>query len=142
MNRRSRKLSRRAAARLAAQQGMTLIEIMIVVIIMAMIATGVAVAVMPQLKKARIKEARVDCGAIRTAVQLYMAESPGSCPSVEDLKNESYLDKGKRTVDPWGKDFVINCTDGEDPEVYSLGPDNSEGGCDPGRTADDGCDGE
>jgi general secretion pathway protein G len=124
----------------AGERGMTLIEIMIVVIIMAMIATGVGVAVLPQLDKARIKEARADVAAIRTAVQLYLAESPGRCPTVEDLKEDRLLDKGKRTTDPWDKEFVINCIDGEDPEVFSTGPDFQEGGCDPGRGVDDGCD--
>lgn len=134
---------RRVAAEPAAveaQRGMTLIEIMIVVIIMAMIATGVAVAVMPQLEKSRIKTARSDVAAIRTAVQLYLAENPSACPTVEDLKNGRYLDKSKRTTDPWENEFVINCQEGDDPEVYSLGPDGSEGGCDPGRASPDGCD--
>jgi type II secretory pathway pseudopilin PulG len=106
---------------------MTLIEIMIVVIIMAMIATGVAVAVMPQLEKSRIKTAQTDVAAIRSAVQLYLAETPGKCPNVEDLKEERYLDKGKRTTDPWDKEFIISCPDGEDPDVYSMGPDMQEG---------------
>ncbi len=114
----------RAAAR---QQGMTLIEIMIVVIIMAMIATGVAVAVMPQLEKAKIKQAKSDIGAIRTAVQLYLAENSNKCPSVEDLQAERYLDKGKRTTDPWDQDFIINCPSGDDPDVFSVGPDGQEG---------------
>lgn len=124
-----------------AQRGMTLIEIMIVVIIMAMIATGVAVAVMPQLEKARINDARSNVAAIRSAVQLYLAEHPGKCPGIEDLKGE-YLDKGKRTTDPWDKEFIISCADGDDPEVFSTGPDMQEGGCDPGKAEADGCDEE
>ena len=117
---------RQAGMRIAQQRGMTLIEIMIVVIIMALIATGVAVAVMPRLRKAEIKTAETDVQAIRTAVQLYMAENKGNCPSMEDLKGE-YLDKSKRTTDPWDKEFTINCADGEDPDVYSSGPDKQEG---------------
>jgi general secretion pathway protein G len=113
--------------RLARQEGMTLIEIMIVVIIMAMIATGVAVAVMPQLEKAKIKQAKSDIGAIRTAVQLFLAENSSKCPSVEDLQAERYLDKGKRTTDPWDREFIINCPSGDDPEVLSVGPDGQEG---------------
>lgn len=119
-----RKILKKAAHR---QEGMTLIEIMIVVIIMAMIATGVAVAVMPQLEKAKIKQAKSDIGAIRTAVQLFLAENSSKCPSVEDLQSESYLDKGKRTTDPWDRDFIINCPTGDDPEVFSTGPDGQEG---------------
>ncbi|MCP4599949.1 MAG: prepilin-type N-terminal cleavage/methylation domain-containing protein [Proteobacteria bacterium] len=116
-----------SVARFAAEGGMTLIEIMIVVIIMAMIATGVAVAVLPRLEKARIDSAKSDVAAIRTAVQLYLAENPGKCPSMEDLKDEKYLDKGKRTTDPWEKEFTINCVEGDDPDVFSMGPDMQEG---------------
>lgn len=119
-----RKRIARAAIR---QEGMTLIEIMIVVIIMAMIATGVAVAVMPQLERARIKQAKTDIGAIRTAVQLYLAENSSKCPSVEDLQSERYLDKGKRTTDPWDREFIINCPSDDDPDVFSTGPDGQEG---------------
>ena len=118
---------RRAAARLLRQRGMTLIEIMIVVIIMAMIATAVAVAVMPQLEKSRIQTAKTDVAAVRSAVQLYLAEMPGKCPSMDDLKSERLLDKGKRTTDPWDKEFVIECVEGDDPDVYSMGPDMQEG---------------
>lgn len=131
---------RNGASRRAAERGMTLIEIMIVVIIMAMIATGVAVAVMPQLEKSRIKTARSDVAAIRTAVQLYLADNPSGCPTVEDLKQNRLLDSAKRTTDPWDQEFVIKCQAGDDPEVYSIGPDKQEGGCDPGRAAQDGCD--
>ncbi len=139
MNPRGNTGRRYMAASLARQRGMTLIEIMVVVIIMAIIATGVAVGVMPQLEKARIKAARTDSSALRSAVQLYLAENKGQCPSVEELKSEKYIDKGKRTTDPWDNEFVINCIDGDDPEVYSVGPDGSEGECDPGKSEEDGC---
>lgn len=142
MTRRAEGAGRRAAAELAAQRGVTLIEIMIVVIIMAMIATGVAVAVIPAMERSRIKTARSDVAAIRSAVQMYLADHPSGCPTVEDLKSSRYVDKGKRTQDPWERDFVIQCVEGDDPEVFSLGPDGQEGGCDPGRSADDGCDEE
>jgi general secretion pathway protein G len=120
----------------------TLIEIMIVVIIMAMIATGVAVAVIPAIERSRIKTARSDVAAIRSAVQMYLAEHPTKCPDVGTLKDKRYVDQSKRTRDPWDQDFVIKCIEGDDPEVFSMGPDGSEGGCDPGRSSPDGCDEE
>lgn len=123
-----RNLNRRIeASRALAKRGMTLIEIMIVVIIMAMIATGVAVAVIPQFKKSQEKAAKSDVAAIRTAVQLYQVENPGKCPSVEDLKEERVISKDKRTTDPWDKDFVINCSGNDEPDVFSMGPDMQEG---------------
>jgi len=142
MDRGTLRARRRTAAALEAQRGVTLIEIMIVVIIMALIATGVAVAVIPAMERSRIKTARSDVAAIRSAVQMYLADHPSGCPTVEDLKSKRYVDKSKRTTDPWDRDFVITCIEGDDPEVFSLGPDGNEGGCDPGRSANDGCDEE
>jgi general secretion pathway protein G len=114
---------RRVAAR-AAERGMTLIEIMIVILIMAMIATGVSIAVTQRLESARESDARVGACTIKSAVTMYMAEHPRKCPTLEDL-NGGYLDANKGTLDPWDQDYVIDCSN-KDPDVYSLGAD--EGG--------------
>lgn len=119
--------STRRRKHLIRQEGMTLIEIMIVVIIMTMIATGVAVAVIPRLEKARIDTAKTNVSSIRAAVQMYLAENANKCPSMDDLLSERYLDKGKETNDPWENPFMITCVDGDDPDVYSSGPDGQEG---------------
>jgi type II secretory pathway pseudopilin PulG len=101
---------------------MTLIEIMIVIFIIAMIGTGVAVAVLPQLQKAQIKSTQVDAQALRSAVMLYVADNPRGCPTVEDLVSERYLDGSKRTADAWDTEFQVTCEDG-DVGVISAGPD-------------------
>lgn len=127
MSREIKKMQARSLAKRARQEGMTLIEIMIVVIIMAMIATGVAVAVMPQFERSQVNSARIGVQAIRQAVSLYLAENPGKCPTAEELKEERFLDKNKSIKDPWDKDFIIKCEAGDDPDVYSMGPDMQEG---------------
>ena len=104
------------------QEGMTLIEIMIVITIFAMIAGGVAVALLPRLEEARIKSTKTDAQALRSAVMLYVADNPRGCPTVEDLVNERYLDGSRRTADAWDTDFQISCEDG-DIVVVSAGPD-------------------
>jgi type II secretory pathway pseudopilin PulG len=101
---------------------MTLIEIMIVIFIIAMIGTGVAVAVLPQLQKAQIKSTQADAQALRSAVMLYVADNPRGCPTVEDLVSERYLDGSKRTADAWDTEFQVTCEDG-DVTVISAGPD-------------------
>jgi general secretion pathway protein G len=101
---------------------MTLIEIMIVITIFAMIAGGVAVALLPQLEKARIKSTKADAQALRSAVIMYVADNPRACPTVEDLVNDRYLDGSKRTADAWDTDFLVSCEDG-DIAVISAGPD-------------------
>jgi type II secretory pathway pseudopilin PulG len=93
---------------------MTLVEIMIVVIIMALIATGVAVAVLPQLESAKEDTTRTRAATIRSAATLYIAQSPGSdCPSVDELEEEGYLQDGTDTTDGWGNEYTIQCEGGD-----------------------------
>ena len=118
------RLARRLGRR-TAERGMTLIEIMIVILIMAMIATGVSIAVTQRLESARESDARVGACTIKSAVTMYIAEHPRKCPTLEDLKG-AYLDANKGTLDPWEQDYVIDCSSKE-PDVYSKGADG-EGG--------------
>lgn len=110
------------ARRRRRREGMTLIEIMIVITIFAMIAGGVAVALLPQLEKARIKTTKTDAQGLRSAVMLYVADNPRACPTVEELVSERYLDGSKRTSDAWDTPFQISCENGE-ISVLSAGPD-------------------
>jgi general secretion pathway protein G len=116
-----RALFRKQRAHLA-QQGMTLIEIMIVVVIMALIATGVGIAVIPQLQKAKIQETEAAVETVRTAVQMYMATNNAECATVDQLVEDKVLDKSKARTDAWDHDFRIEC-DGTEVGVISAGPD-------------------
>jgi general secretion pathway protein G len=114
--------AQRRLARRRRREGFTLIEIMIVITIFAMMAGGVAVALLPQLEKARLKTTKTDAQGLRSAVMLYVADNPRGCPTVEDLVNERYLDGTRRTTDAWDTPFQITCEDG-DIAVVSAGPD-------------------
>jgi len=105
---------RRLRRRHARLEGMTLVEIMIVVIIMALIATGVAVAVLPQLESAREDTTRTRAATIRSGATLFVAQSPGAdCPTVDDLVDEGYLQDGTDTTDGWGNEYTIRCESGD-----------------------------
>jgi prepilin-type N-terminal cleavage/methylation domain-containing protein len=118
-------------ARRIGQRGTTLFEVMIVVAIITLVASGVALVAMPQLQKARIKTATDGCRTIRQAVNTWkMDPENSSCPSVSQLIEEKVLDKGTNTSDPWSQAYVIQCTE-DDVIVTSLGPDLKRG------TADD-----
>lgn len=109
------------------REGVTLVEIMIVVIIMALIATGAAVVVLPRLEQARIDSTRTDAATVRGAVEMYLAERPGGeCPSVEDLTGGGYLSGTSRTTDAWDNAYSIEC-DGMTVTVISAGPDGQPG---------------
>ncbi len=119
----TKRLLRRAAAE--RQTGFTLIEIMIVIVIIGMLATGVTVGYMSQLKRSRMDTARNEACAIRNAVMMYIMQNPGKCPTVDDLKAGAYLDTKMRTTDPWGNAYSIECDD-ESPDVFSGGPEGNE----------------
>jgi general secretion pathway protein G len=106
----------------ASTQGMTLIEIMIVVVIMALVATGVGIAVIPQLQKAKLKQADSAVQTVRTAVQLYIATNNAECATMEQLIEDKAIDKSKATTDPWDHAYRIEC-DGTEVMVTSAGPD-------------------
>ena len=107
--------------------GMTLVEIMIVVIIMALIATAVGVAVLPQLRRAREDATRSDAQQVQSAAVLYLGQEPGAeCPTVADLTEAGVLDRTRRTTDAWDHEFVIEC-EGDDIYVMSAGADGQMG---------------
>lgn len=104
------------------QQGMTLIEIMIVVVIMAMVAAGVGFAVLPQLDKAKKQNTEAALETVRAAVQLYVATNNTECATVDQLIEDKVLDKSKATTDSWDREFRITC-DGTEITVTSAGSD-------------------
>ncbi|MCA9602391.1 MAG: type II secretion system protein GspG [Myxococcales bacterium] len=120
------RLRARRHRRLSRREGMTLIEIMVVVIIMAMIAAAVGVAVFPMFGKAKIKQAKTDTKTLQSAVELFLVNGGEGCPTVDDMLQSGELKKGTNTEDPWGTAFQINC-EGDDVTVTSAGPDKQFG---------------
>lgn len=111
----------------ALSRGVTLVEVLIVLAIMALIAGSATVLVFPQLAKARIKTTRSSAQEIRRAVMLDR-EIDGNiegCQTVNDLVKRKKIDEGK-TNDPWGKPYKINCTE-DGIRVISAGKDGKEG---------------
>ncbi len=117
---------RARAEKRRARRGVTLVEVLIVVAIMAVIAGGATLLVFPQFKKARIESAKVGAEAVRQAAELYQAEADaGECPQVKELADAKKLD-AKKTDDPWGKPYKVLCDEG-DVHAVSFGPDGQEG---------------
>lgn len=127
MSTRLRKLARRRL-RARRQEGMTLTEIMIVVIIMALIAAAVGVAVIPKWRQAQATTARTDAHTIRGAAERYLlTNNNAECPSVATLIEAGEISTQSRTKDPWDHDFRIECQ-GTEIVVSSGGPDGQFGG--------------
>ncbi|MEO6602087.1 MAG: type II secretion system protein [Polyangiaceae bacterium] len=121
------KLARLRLAQKGGSRGVTLVEVLIVVAIIAMVAGGVAVFALPKYKEAQIKNAETGARIVRTAIQQWQAaNNETSCPTMSQLVQEKQLDPGQSTKDSWNQDFSLTCTDDE-VIISSNGPDKKKG---------------
>jgi general secretion pathway protein G len=113
------------------ERGVTLVEILIVVAIIAMVSAGVAVFALPKFKEAQKKTAETGARVIRSAIQDWQrVNNESSCPTMSQLVQEKHIDSAANTDDPWNQPYTLQCTDDE-VIVTSSGPDKKKG------TADD-----
>jgi general secretion pathway protein G len=117
--------------RRSTERGVTLIEVMIVVVILGLIAGGVAVAVFPKFKEAGVKTTKTSALELRRAVEMWRGtHASDQCPTIEQLRADKAVDTASKIADAWETPFKITCEDDE-TTVVSFGPDKKEG------TADD-----
>lgn len=112
-------------------RGMTLIEIMVVLVILGLMSTLIGVAVLDNLHRAKVRKAQLDCKALENALELYSVHK-GKYPDRLEVLAET------RTIprlehDPWGNPYVLTMKDGA-PAVISYGADGQPGG--EGKDAD------
>ncbi len=107
----------------ALERGVTLVEVLIVVAIMAVISGGVTLVAFPLYKKSKVDAGMVGCRTVKQAAELYqnLEGSSDVCPTMADLVKSKKLD-GSRQEDPWGVAYRIDCSEGE-IRVYSNGND-------------------
>lgn len=121
----------------AAERGMTLIEIMVVLVILGMIAAAVAVNVVGRQKEAELKQARTDVQSIATnGVDAYRVMK-GRYPSTEEglrvLVQEGYLKANNAEgtlMDPWKQPYVYLYPGQAHADAYDVksnGPDRQPG---------------
>ena len=121
-------------------QGFTLIELMVVIIILGILAMWVAPKIMSRPGEAKQVKARLDIQNLETALKLYKLDN-GPYPSTEQglqalvempeagtvpkkWKKGGYLEKGRVPKDPWGNEYVY-ISPGElgDYDIISYGAD-------------------
>ncbi|RYD90365.1 MAG: type II secretion system protein GspG [Sphingomonadales bacterium] len=127
----------------AGESGFTLIELMVVILILGLLATVVAINVMPAQDKAMTEKARTDVALLEQAAERYRLDNfayPTSEQGLQALiaapaglaKAERYPQGGyiKRLPDdPWGNPYHYQSPGKRGAvEIYSLGADNREGG--------------
>lgn len=107
--------------------GMTLVEIMVVLVILTLISSAIAVGAMKHAEQAREQVARNDLRAILDALELYKVQRgryPSPVASLSQLRQELSL---KSVTDPWGGEYAY-LLEGGKPLIRTYGSDNAPGG--------------
>lgn len=120
-------IKRAQHAQLANTRGMTLIEIMIVITIMASIMGVVGFYVVGALDDANKKEAQIQMGNFKSQLDMYyMKTDPNEYPNnLEQLVEQNLVQE--IPADPWGEPYVYRRTSRTEFTLKSKGPDTSEG---------------
>ena len=109
--------------------GMTLVEIMIVITIMASVAGVVGYFVFGALDTANERTARMEINQLEQMVETYyMTTTPSQIPDrLEQLTEGNSPLIEEIPQDPWGNDYVYQRHGNRDFEIFSPGADGVEG---------------
>lgn len=133
------------------RRGLTLLELMIVLIILVGLMAIVGPRLLGTQQKADIRTAQAQVGNLASAIKMYAADMkifPSTEEGLELLvkapEDEAlarnwdgpYIEGGKLPIDPWGSPFEYEygVTEGETsenvvdfPRIFSIGPDRQTG---------------
>ncbi len=121
----------------------TLIELLLVLVILAVLAAVVVPKLAGRSEQARVAAAKADIANYKLALNAFevdngryptsdeglkaLVEKPGDLPN---WKSGGYAEQIRN--DPWGHPYVYRFTggDGKSFDLFSMGPDGTEGGND------------
>lgn len=133
--------NQRRTRRRRGQSGVTLIEMLVVVVIIGLFVALVAPNMFKRADMAKVTAAKAQIEQLMTALGTYKLDT-GQYPTTEEglqalrVKpadaaqwNGPYMDK-EIPKDPWGTDFVYRFPGehGDGPDLFSLGRDKQPGG--------------
>ncbi|WP_082543276.1 type II secretion system major pseudopilin GspG [Sphingomonas sp. Leaf339] len=127
----------------SAEQGFTLVELMVVIVIIGLLATIVALNVLPSGDTARIQKAKADIAQIEGGLELFKLQNVNFPTTTQGLQalvtapsglaDPSRYQQGgylKRLPDdPWGRPYLY-ASPGQhgEADVWTYGADGKEGG--------------
>lgn len=127
------------------QNGFTLIEVIVVVVILGILASVVVPKVVNRTGQAQIVKAKQDIRALESALQLYrvdnfdypttdqglqaLAEKPTTTPEPRNWQSGGYIKNIPK--DPWGNEYqYLNPGEHGEFDIVTLGKDGRPGGTD------------
>ncbi len=126
------------------QRGVTLVELLVVLAILAFISAIVVVNILPERDRAAVRKARIDVGIIESALDQYrldmmvyptteqglqaLVSAPANTPRIDWYRPGGYF-RGSVPLDPWGAPYQYRYP-GERGvvDVFSYGADGEQGG--------------
>lgn len=140
---RARAKSAQSRRRRRGEEGFTLVELMVVIVIVGLLATIVAFNVIPLGDQGKVTKAKADIATIDDALELYKLQNnnyPGTSDGLAallsppaDLADPSRYQKGgyikKLPKDPWGRAYLYAAPGQHGAfDVWTYGADGKEGG--------------
>ena len=123
------------------EAGFTLLELLVVLGILALLATVGYPQVLRYLGVARTETAKAQISALATSLELYALDNGGFPPQQAGLNaliqappgakhwRGPYLKKAEGLIDPWGHPYQFRVPGKNAPfEISTLGRDNAPGG--------------
>jgi general secretion pathway protein G len=135
------RLRRVASARASQRQGFTLVELMVVIVIIGLLATVVAINVLPSQDRAMVTKAKADIATLEQAIETYRLDNLDFPTDLQSLvaapaglaQPERYRQGGyvrRLPEDPWGSPYQYRrpSAHGGQFDVFTYGADGKEGG--------------
>lgn len=136
-------LTRRREAAKRGEEGFTLVELMVVIVIIGLLTTIVAINVIPALSTGERGKAEADVAVLEQALEQYrldnlaypgggdglraLVQPPASLAQPQRYRRGGYIKN--LPEDPWGRPYLYAVPGRNGSfDVYSLGADGAEGG--------------
>lgn len=121
------------------EDGFSLVELLVVIVIIGLLATVVMINVLPSQDKAMQSKAKADIATLGQAIEMYRLNTlryPDASEGLNALLGGTSATPGgtggyirKLPKDPWGKDYQYRQPGQHGAfDVYSFGSDGTEGG--------------